>query len=236
MCPVTARQRFVLTRQQARQVDRRAVDELAMPSILLMEHAAIALADEALAMLGESAGACVIACGPGNNGGDGLACARILHNAGAAVRLVLSHPLETLRGDAATNATIALRMGLAMTVVDPAATPEALDGLFGGAGLIVDALLGTGLARPVEGLLGSLIDAINRAQAPVLAADLPSGLDCDTGAVLGRAVHAAGTVTFAGLKPAMRTQAAAGFVGRVVVGSIGVPDELIEQLGTAADG
>lgn len=231
----------LLTREQARQLDRLATDEFLMPSIVLMENAAVALARAARAMLARSARPlrCVIVCGPGNNGGDGFALSRHLSNAGIGVCLVLSHPRGSIVGDAGINLAIAQRMGLAMVVAAEDPGGEASERAFEGTSLIVDALLGTGLDRPVTGEVRNLIELINRKrsiQRPVLAVDLPSGVACDSGHELGLAVRADTTVTFAGLKPAMLSPEARPFIGEVIVGDIGVPAELVERLGSPIPG
>lgn len=230
---------YLLDRRAAREVDRQAVERYAMPSILLMENAALHLADAALGLVGRADSPCiVVVCGSGNNGGDGLAAARHLHNAGARVLVLSTAESARFTGDAGTNASIVARMGLPFCVLDPADMPGSATrcaGVLGRPDLIIDAVFGTGLDRPVAGPIASLIGWINdqrKAGTAVLAADLPSGLDADTGEPLGCAVRAGVTVTFAGLKVGFTTLAAQEYVGEVVVADIGVPRELIEALGT----
>jgi NAD(P)H-hydrate epimerase len=207
-----------------------------------MENAAFHLADIALAMVAEAPGATIlIVCGPGNNGGDGLAVARHLHNARASVHILLAAPESRYTGDAAQNLAICRAMQLPITAADPNNPAQAFDeaehALTGGADhpdLIIDALLGTGLASDVRPPLAALIESINaraRNGTPVLSADIPSGLDADTGQVRGVAVHATITVTFAGLKQGFTTLAAQPFIGDVVVADIGAPRELTQRLG-----
>lgn len=224
-------QRYVFDREAVRRVDQTATEQYHIPGIVLMENAARALAAEALDMLGDrplDQATVLILCGGGNNGGDGYALARHLHNAG--VRVVLA-PLVTPRegGDASVNARICRRLGL--SEVDPAE----LDG-GGEADLVVDALLGTGLTEPVRGTALQAIQWINRTGKPVLAVDLPSGLDCNTGQPLGDAVRAQRTVSFVGLKRGFLHPVAASYTGRVIIGDIGAPRELVEQLGEAVAG
>jgi NAD(P)H-hydrate epimerase len=250
--PKTEGDVYILSRQAAREIDRLAAAEYRIPSILLMENAAFHLADIALAMVAEAPGATIlIVCGPGNNGGDGLAVARHLHNAHASVHIVLGAPESAYTGDAAANLAICRAMQLPITQADPANPAAAFDraeraltdaaGGEGGEGggadhpdLIIDALLGTGLASDVRPPLAALIESINaraRNGTPVLSADIPSGLDADTGQVRGVAVHATITVTFAGLKQGFTTLAAQPFIGDVVVADIGAPRELTQRLG-----
>jgi NAD(P)H-hydrate epimerase len=221
---------FILDRASVRSVDRAAIEDYGIPGIVLMENASRALAREALGMLEEAAapgGTVLIVCGSGNNGGDGWALARHLHNAGArTVVAVLGEPRP--ESDAGINCAICRKMGIAEISIDE------LDA-YAGAALIVDAIFGTGLDREVKGRAREVIGWINEAGRPVLAVDVPSGLDCDTGRPLGVAVRAAVTVSFVGYKPAFNALQAQPFIGRVVIGEIGVPRELIERLGTPAD-
>jgi hydroxyethylthiazole kinase-like uncharacterized protein yjeF len=237
---VTEEQVYVLSRRALREVDRLAVSEFAVPSIILMENAALHLAEVALDILEDSEQARVlVACGPGNNGGDGLAAARHLHNAGVTVHIVLSGPADKYTEDAAINLAIVRRMGLPITETletDPAAAMrEAARGL-GGVDLVIDALLGTGLDKPVREPLAALIREINTLSGPgggcaVVAADVPSGLDADTGEPLGVAVKAGTTVSFVGLKEGFLKLAAQSYIGDVVVADIGAPRELVRRLG-----
>lgn len=229
---------LVFTRAAAREVDRLAADEFGMPSILLMENAAAQAADTALDMLAEGdGGPALIACGPGNNGGDGLAIARHLSNAGVETVVVLSSPRERYAGDAAINLGIAARMGLAIETVseaDPGGSFRAIVRRGAHPGIVIDALLGTGLDRPVREPIASMIEQVNAlgaAGVPVLAVDIPSGLDADTGEPLGSAVRASTTVTFVGLKAGFLSLAAQDSVGEVIVAEIGVPRALVERLG-----
>lgn len=201
-----------------------------------MENAAIHAADVALSMMrGRSA---VLFCGPGNNGGDGLAVARHLHNAGVSVGLVLGAERSRYAGDALINLTICERMGIpALDAANDGAGSEAAQWVRRREpGLIVDALLGTGLERPVREPILGLIRAINDLAddgMPVLAIDIPSGLDADRGEPLGAAVRASVTVTFVGLKAGFGSLAAQPYVGRCRVAGIGVPRELAESLAEA---
>jgi len=235
--PEQAEDVFIFSRQAARQVDRLAVERYAIPSIVLMENAALHLAEVALDLAHTEPARILVVCGPGNNGGDGLAAARHLHNAGTQVEIVLSGPEDASRGDAAINLTIAKRMGLRISCTTPGAPRAELDAAARRLKpeLVVDALLGTGLDRPVAEPIATLIRAINamaQAGTLVVAADLPSGLDCDTGEPLGVAVRATSTVTFVGLKPGFLRLGAQEYLGDVVVADIGAPKELTEQLGT----
>ncbi|MFO0875248.1 MAG: NAD(P)H-hydrate epimerase [Phycisphaerales bacterium] len=223
---------LMLTRAAARRLDREALERYAIPGIVLMENAARGAAGEALAMLRQRGiRRAVLVCGEGNNGGDGWAMARHLHNASIDVEVIEVAPSRP-GSDAAINREICRRMGLAIT------GREQLDAIPSNAGaiadaLVVDAVLGTGLTRAAEGDAAVAIAAINRcgaAGAPVLAIDLPSGLDADSGEPLGEAVRATTTVTFVAAKAGLLVPTARPFVGRLVVADIGAPRELVERL------
>jgi hydroxyethylthiazole kinase-like uncharacterized protein yjeF len=228
---------FVLTRQALREVDRLASAEFGIPSIVLMENAARHLADVAAAILDNSAGARVlIACGPGNNGGDGLALARHLHNAGDRVGVILAAPEDRYAGDARTNLDIARRMGIERVEAregSAAAEFRRVVDRLGGADLVVDALLGTGLRGAAQGVFAELIREINASSppVPVLAVDIPSGLDADSGIPAGPCVRATTTVSFVGLKEGFTRLEAQAYLGEIVVADIGAPRELTERLG-----
>lgn len=217
---------YILDRESVRAVDAAAINEYNIPGIVLMENASRGLAEQALLMLKDAQASptkVLIICGSGNNGGDGYALGRHLHNAGVKVTFVqLSKVRENT--DAATNRNICLNMNLnEITFVDIDSCANC--------DLIVDAIFGTGLDRPVAGLAGEVINWINQQKTLVLAVDLPSGLDCDTGKPLGIAVKADCTVTFVARKPGMLAQGAEEYLGKVVVVSIGAPIELIERFG-----
>jgi NAD(P)H-hydrate epimerase len=175
----------------------------------------------------------VVLCGPGNNGGDGGVLARHLDAWGYAVRVVWFAPADRLRGDAAAQWNILAKSGIDQAAWDLGETPGAdesdrLDALLAGSDWVVDALLGTGLTRPVEGPLLRVIAAINRSGLPVLALDLPSGLDCDQGRPLEVAVRAQATATFVAPKQGFSAPGARDYTGEVIVIDIGVPRCLLE--------
>ena len=221
------------TRDEVRELDRRAIEEYGIPSIVLMENAGRACAEEALALLGDGAAEPVLVlCGPGNNGGDGLVIARTLFNRGVPVRACLAAPigrLEERSADGRTNARMWRGLGTELHELADAAQLAAARPWFERAPLVVDALFGTGLTRPLEGHYAALVRAAAAAPAPVLAVDLPSGLDADTGAVLGAAVPAAVTVTFIAPKPGFTAGEGPRLCGRVVVAEIGIPRPLLEE-------
>ena len=214
-----------LSREQVRAIDRRAIEEFGVPGIVLMEYAGRGAA-EVLRSLGIS-GRVVIGCGKGNNGGDGLVIARHLDNAQVPVRVLLFCRPEDLAGDAAVNYQIVAKSGRPMaTYSSQRLDMKALRDELVAADWVVDALFGTGLAGPVRAPFDQVIAAINAGPARVLAVDIPSGLDCDTGQPLGATVRAHHTVTFVAPKKGFAQTAAQPWLGQVHVVDIGAPRQL----------
>ncbi len=211
-----------LTREQVRALDRRAIDEFGVPGVVLMENAGRGAA-EVLLRLGVH-GRVVICCGKGNNGGDGFVIARHLANHRVAVRILLFCSPEELTGDAAINQRIGARLRLPLEVhAGPSPDIDAVKRELTAAEWVVDALFGTGLSGAVRPPFDKVIEAINASSAHVLAVDIPSGLDCDTGRPLGATVRAEHTVTFAAQKVGFARPEAAVWLGQVHLVDIGVP-------------
>jgi NAD(P)H-hydrate epimerase len=212
-----------LTRQQVREVDRIAIERYRVPGVVLMENVARAAADVACDMLDdECVGQVLIACGGGNNGGDGLAIARHLHNRGAEVSVALTIDPAKFKGDALINWRIVEAMRLRVAP----ATPELIRHTK--AVLLIDAVFGTGLSEAPRDPFPSLVMAIEQSRVPVLAIDIPSGLNCDTGEPFGPCVRATRTITFVAEKAGFASPAAQHYLGRVTVGDIGCPHEAID--------
>lgn len=208
-----------LTRAQVRAIDRIAVERYAMPSIVLMENAARAAAD----LIGTDTRPgdnVLILCGGGNNGGDGLAIARHLHNRGLRARIALTVDPAKYTGDALVNLRIVQAMRLPIDQIGAAAD-------IADSKLIVDAIFGTGLTRLPRDPFGLLADQINRSGVDVVAIDIPSGLDCDSGKPFGPCIAATQTITFAAMKRGYAKPESRQWTGRVTVGDIGCPRELI---------
>jgi NAD(P)H-hydrate epimerase len=216
-----------LSRAEVRDIDRRAVDELGMPGIILMENAGRGAA-ELLVQLGID-GRVVVCVGRGNNGGDGFVIARHLENRGFDVRVLLFADSQTLQGDAATNFHILHAAGTPILEFHAATKPDTWVPELHSAAWIVDALLGTGMQGTVREPTATVIQRINDVGLPVLAVDLPSGLDCDTGQPLGVCVRAAHTATFVARKLGFDAPGAAPFTGEVHVIDIGAPRVLLNQ-------
>src|SRR5262245_38697753 len=221
-----------LTRDAVRALDRRAIEEYGIPSIVLMENAGRACAEEAPCLLpADARGTVLVLCGPGNNGGDGLVIARTLANRGVAAEVLFVGPRERLEaGSPDVRTNLALWRGLGREVDVLESTPDArsLAARLAASSLVVDALFGTGLTRPLAQPYPSVIRALDASRRPVLAVDVPSGLDADTGEVLGAAVRADVTVTFVAAKPGFTRGSGPELCGRVVVAEIGIPRAWIE--------
>lgn len=214
----------ILSAAAMRRTDKRAIEEFGIPGIVLMETAGTRVADYILSRF-KNDSRVVVLCGPGNNGGDGLVIARLLHRAGFKVFLYSTQEEGAYSGDAAINENICLKAGLApLRLTKEECLPKLWPELKN-ADLIVDALLGTGLDRKVEGVLAGLIGMINQAAAPVVAVDIPSGLHADTGMVLGQAVKAEVTLSFAAPKTGLLFYPGARYAGQVYVCDINIPGE-----------
>lgn len=207
----------VLTVAEARAIDRDAHERLGMPTLLLMENAARSVAEVART-LGERF---VILCGAGNNGGDGLCCARHLGISRCAIHL-LGEPDPERAPDAALQATVLRRAGADLRLgAAPDPDVDRIDA--GGRVVWIDAMFGTGLSRPLEGAARDWVERFDRARGARLCVDIPSGLHGDTGEVLGAACHADVTVTFVAKKRGMVTGAGPQYCGRVEVVGLGLP-------------
>jgi NAD(P)H-hydrate epimerase len=196
---------------EMRESDRWAIEERRVPSLELMERAARGLADVTSDVAPE--GLVVVVCGTGNNGGDGFAAARLLDEAAREVRVVLAGDPAKVSGDAAENLR---RLTIPVAPWDPACLDDAA--------VTVDALLGTGFSGAVRGVVGDAVRAIAAAPAPVVACDVPSGVDASTGEVEGPAVRAVATATFHGPKIGLWVAPGKAYAGAVHVIEIGIPD------------
>ncbi len=215
-----------MSRDEVREFDRRAIEELGVPAVVLMENAGRQAADEAAQLLRECGGRrAVIVAGLGNNGGDGFVVARHLAVRGFEAAVVLVGDKAKLRGEAAVNFAVLGKIGIAVCEAGANAAARIAEAARG-ADLVVDALLGTGLTGTVREPFLSAIAEINSSGAggkPVLAIDIPSGLDADTGRPLGAAVRATATVTFVAAKKGFAAREAEEFLGLVTLADIGVP-------------
>lgn len=212
----------ILDAEQMRATDARASRKFAIPSLILMENAAIAVSAVLRESFPDAANIAVI-CGPGQNGGDGFAIARHLHNEGLAITIfTLAGAGE--RDAAATNIAICRALELPIEPAD-----DSLSTRLAAADLIVDAMFGVGLSRPLEGSAAAAASAINGAGAPVLAVDVPSGARASSGVIEGEVVDADVTVALAAIKPCHVIEPASSRCGVVVAVDIGIPSEAFEE-------
>ncbi len=221
------------TASQMRELDRRTIEEFGLPGMVLMEaagRAATAAVRELLPCA--SPGPVVVVAGKGNNGGDGFVVARWLHDAGIPVEVCLLPAAAELAGDAAANCDLALNLGV---TVHEEASPSLLVDRLAGASIIVDAVLGIGISGEVRGAALIAIETMNASSAPVVAADIPSGIHADTGAILGVAVDARITVTFGLPKVGLHQYPGRACCGEIRVAEIGIPRAFIDEAGLSAN-
>jgi len=220
-----------------RAFDKHAIETCAVPGLVLMENAGRGATDVLVRELlnGDAAQARVIVvCGTGNNGGDGLVIARHLLVRGADPTVFLCGAVGNASPDARANLEAWRGLGGKVHGLPAGAPLDALKKALGETDLVVDALFGTGLDRPVEGFLTEVIHAMNAASAARFAVDLPSGLDADTGGTFGVAVEARATATFAHPKLGLLTPVGSVLAGRVHVVDVGVPRNLVAHTGGSA--
>ncbi len=256
----------VLSRGQMRAFDKCAIESCQVPGVVLMENAGRGAADVLSAMIAawprKARGALarraifpvrhvrapgqpadyplearvVIVCGTGNNGGDGFVVARHHRARGADVTVVLTGQAEKVTGEARINHDAFIDLGGPCIELPEGAPIETLVAELETADIVVDAIFGTGLDRPIRGHLVAVIEAVNASRARTVALDIPSGLDADSGSPLGTAVLADDTVTFGHLKVGLLTPDGARLAGRVHVVDLGVPDaRSLELVGHTAE-
>lgn len=214
--------------EQVRALDRIAIEQFGIPGSVLMERAGAA-AFVVLRARWPQAARIGVLCGTGNNGGDGFVLARLAAEAGLEVTVWQVGDAERLQGDA-----LAASQRLQGTGITARPWPGSSARELDGRDVLVDALLGTGLTDKVRDTWADAIDALNVAAAPVLALDLPSGLDADTGRVLGCAVRASASISFIGLKPGLLTGAGTEHAGRVYFHDLQVPAGVYDRQAAAA--
>ena len=211
------------TTEQMQELDRVAIVERGIPSLALMERAAAHVTDAVMEVVGERPEPVVnLVCGTGNNGGDGLACARQLMQRGVTVRVYLVGDPAHQTGDSRVNTSRLLEAGGRLLPFRDEPLPPC--------DCLVDALFGVGLNREAGGIHRAAIERMNRQGAPIDAFDIPSGIHGNTGAMMGAAVRAARTVTFSCGKPGLFTAPGSDCAGTVSVVDIGIPPDLLERL------
>ncbi len=219
----------VATAELMRKLDQRAISEYGIPGMVLMENAARGVVSALFRSFPELLTLRVgVLAGRGNNGGDGLAVARYLTNRGIPCRIFLLAAQEEIKGDAGANLEILKRMGVAVQEILNLREWEEQKPLVDSADLLLDGIFGTGLKGPVEGFFREIIEFVNSLKKPVVAIDIPSGLDADSGQVLGACIQARVTVTFGLAKRGLLVQPGAQAAGKVEVVDISLPRPALE--------
>ena len=226
----------LMTKDQVRAVDSWAINTLGIPGVVLMENAGRSCAELIKDKLKDVAHPKVcIFCGTGNNGGDGYVIARHLLNSSFEVVVVICGDRSKVKGDAKINLDILERLGRPISRAGDSTSrqveqlnlrdgdvPARIKAFAADADMLVDSLFGTGLGGQLSDEYKQLIETINACNCPILAVDIPSGLDCDSGQPLGTAIRANYTVTFVAVKKGFTSGSAAQYTGEIFVASIGV--------------
>ena len=229
---------LILTRKQVREVDRCAIEEYGMSGLVLMENAGRGTTDVLCSQWvgqGNANNAILsplvaIVCGKGNNGGDGFVVARHFDLRGNRVKVLLLADPSELSADAAANYSILEKSGIPIEIFSTPLDVGKFDTALAGAAYLVDAILGTGATGEPKSPLAEAIDRMNNSGIRILAVDMPSGLDCDTGVAAKHTIRAAHTCTFVAAKPGFLIPGAEKYIGELHVLDIGAPRRLIEQI------
>jgi NAD(P)H-hydrate epimerase len=221
----------VLNAAQMRDADRQTIDEIGIPSMVLMENAGrqvVAALEAAYDDLPDKQIA--ILCGPGNNGGDGFVVARTLHQRGIDASVFVVATMSAIKGDARLNLEILGRLGLTVVEISDEQAWDLHFSEISKCDLIVDAIFGTGLKNPLSGMMETVAADVNASGLPVVAVDLPSGLSADHAEPIGECIRAAMTVTLGAPKLPLVLPPGEGAAGNIVVADIGIPPEVIDNL------
>ncbi|OKZ64067.1 MAG: hypothetical protein BHW05_05055 [Clostridium sp. 42_12] len=221
---------YIVNGSQAREIDRCSIQEIGIPSMVLMEKAAMSVASCIMAQADKKQDCILVVCGTGNNGGDGVAAARMLQDAGYIVSVLVLGQEERCSEEMKQQISIARHLGVSVFWDSLTGKTTFTETSFSEYSIIVDAIFGIGLSRDVTGVIADYINAINRSAADVLAVDIPSGISADTGAVLGTAVKATITVTFGHNKRGLVLYPGTEYAGQVVVTDIGFPEMVTERV------
>ena len=215
----------VMSRDEVRAFDSWAINTLGIPGVVLMENAGRSCAELIKSKLaGVASPRVCVFCGTGNNGGDGYVIARHLLNSGFKVAVIIVGDRNKIRGDAKTNLDILEQLGQPVEQLDLGEDDirRKVETFTADADILVDGLFGTGLSGQLSDDYIRLIESINAQNCPILAVDIPSGLDCDTAEPLGAAIRASYTVTFVSAKRGFASANSTQYTGEIFVASIGV--------------
>jgi NAD(P)H-hydrate epimerase len=221
----------ILNAAQMREADRLTIEEVGLPSLVLMENAGRQVV-AAMETVHESllSGRVAILCGPGNNGGDGFVVARTLLQRDIDTAVLVVGPISRVRGDARVNLDILGRLGVTVVEIADEQSWDLHASEVGRCSLVVDAIFGTGLTAPLTGLLETIAADLNASGLPIVAIDLPTGLSSDTPALVGPCIHATTTVTLCAPKLPLVLPPAEARAGDVVIADIGIPREIIDRV------
>ncbi len=219
------------TSAQMHEIDARTINETGIPGIVLMENAALRVVmeiEKSLVSLKDRR--ITVFAGKGNNGGDAFAVARHLFNNGSKVKVYTFADITQLTGDSGINYKAMLNTGVECIQVKDDSRDEEIEAQIADVDIIVDGMLGTGIKGEVRGVARNLIELINKSGRPVVAIDVPSGLDSDTGRVSGTCIKAAKTVTFGLLKTGLTVYPGKEYCGEVILADIGIPSNITESI------
>jgi NAD(P)H-hydrate epimerase len=221
----------ILTAAQMREADRYTIEDIGIPALVLMENAGrqvVAAIESAYETRLE--GRVAVLCGRGSNGGDGFVVARTLLQRGIETSVFVIGTVADVRGDARVNLDILGRLGLTVVEIADEQTWELHFSEISKCTLIVDAIFGTGLRSPLNGMLETVVADVNASDIPIVSIDLPSGISADTSHLIGDCIDASMTVTLAAPKLPLVMPPAEAYAGDVVIADIGIPYEVIEAL------
>ncbi len=217
-----------ITSQQMKEIDRRAIEEFGVPSLVLMENAGRGAAGVALDMVSDKTDKKVICvCGKGNNGGDGFVCARHLINNGIDTEIFLTGEPSGLKGDAKINFDILRKMKVKIRILKSDKDLELFNERLKDAQLIIDAIFGIGLSGEIKEPYSKAIRTMNQCKKSILAIDVPSGLDASTGNILGVCIKARKTVSFGLPKTGFRENQGPSSTGELIIADISIPKQLL---------
>ncbi len=218
-----------ITAKQMKEVDKAAIDEFKIPSLVLMENAGRTASDIAYNMLIDKKNTVICICGKGNNGGDGFVCTRHLINKGINVLVFLTCSRDKLKGDAKINFSILEKMDASIYELTKEDNFMNLENEIINSELVVDAIFGIGITGKIKEPYSEIIDIINKNKNKVLALDIPSGLDATEGISLGSCVRADKTITFAACKTGLVKNQGLEYSGEIIVADISIPKQLLKR-------